>query len=291
MTNLAHGSEDDADVRGRWRTALAALRLSQWRHFLLLPAAGQGIALVQTPRQAGPALALGALLAAGCLAWAYGLNALKDRHDDRSERKNPLVANPTSWELNWLLGASLLATAMLAARLGGWSATAATVSLLAGTVYSAGPRLKALPAVGTLTNALIFAPLPLLGVLPGAAPSAALALLTAVFIALLCHNQLLHELADAAEDGAAGIRTTAALLGPTASTALGALLAGLALMCAADRQPVMLLGCAAVVLSFSVLQLARSHTRAAASLRSQHRHLCLLGGAALWALALAGEGL
>ena len=291
MTEVQDSRSGARGAAGRWRTALRAMRSDQWRHFVVLPAAGQGAALLDEPISAGPDLFHGALLAAGCLGWAYGLNAITDRHDDRSEGKNPLIAAPPGRELMWLLGGCLLATALLAAWIGGWTATAATVSLLAGTVYSAGPRFKARPLLGTLVNGLIFAPLPLLGAPMGALIWPPLALLVAVFIALLCHNQLLHELADAEEDGAAGIRTTAAALGPAACTAVAALLAGLALMLTADHQPALLLALAICIQVASVLQVARSRSTPAALLRRQHRQLSLFGGAALWATALASGGL
>ena len=270
-----------------WRSTLLALRARQWRHFLLLPIVGQGMGPLNDPSASWRGLLLGALVAAGCLGWAYGLNALTDRESDLSSVKNPLVAHSAGPGFSWLLGGCLLATSLLAARIGGPTATAATISLVAGAVYSAGPRLKARPLWGTVVNCLIFAPLPLLGAPTEALSWPPLWLLVAVFVALLCHNQLLHELADADEDRAGGVRSTAATLGPTASTAGAVAVATLALALTATARDMALAGTALGVLMVSVLQVSRCRSQPAARLRQQHRLLSLLGGGLLWAIALA----
>jgi 4-hydroxybenzoate polyprenyltransferase len=187
-----------------------SLRAPQWAYFVVLPLAGF---LTFDPLRVTLAL----VAAAACLAWSYGLNAIAERHTDASALKNPLVgvgALPRSVTLT--LAATLLLALLSSSALGWTSLLAAALSLLAGTLYSTGLRLKAWPGAGLVANTLIFVPLFVLGVegraLPGAFPTTLL-----VFTALLLQNQLLHELADAREDEAADALTTARSLGAAAT--------------------------------------------------------------------------
>ncbi len=283
----AHPSQPTQAAQ-RWRTALLALRSEQWAHFLALPLAGQGALWMSAPSLALPATAAGVALTAGCLAWAYGLNAITDRHQDRSPRKNPLVAAESGGELATLLALCLAATVAGAAHVGGWTLSATLVSITAGTLYSAGPRLKAIPGLGTLINALIFAPLPLMGA-PWAAWSwAPLAAIVAVFIALLCHNQLLHELADAGEDEPASVHTTAARLGAPNTARLGAALSLIAALIACQGQSLAVAIVAAMGLLASSAWLFRAPKGDPSRLRRTHRLLSACCGAALLLAALLG---
>jgi len=275
--------------RTNWNVALRALRPGQWRHFLALPLAGQGTLLLTDTGSAFGAAAAGALVAAGCLAWAYGLNAITDREQDRSSAKNPLVGIAPGAELSGLLLFIAVLTIALAAHLGGWTLSAALVSLSAGSIYSAGPRLKALPGLGTGINALIFAPLPLMGAPFTAWSWPPLAALVAVFVALLCHNQLLHELADAGEDTAAAVHTTAARLGASAAAVLGALLAVAAALVACPGQSMAVAGVAIAGLVISSVWLFRARSGDPVTLRRSHRWLAMACGVSLEIAALFGS--
>jgi 4-hydroxybenzoate polyprenyltransferase len=178
-------------VRG---ASLSVVRARQWIHFVVLPLAG-GIEFAP--------LAIAALL----LSYAYGLNAISDRATDLDERKNPLLRGVDCRAAlavvlaagGAAVGMSLLFSSVVRA--------AVAISLASATVYSVGPRAKRLPVLGTLLNLGIFAPLLWLG------RERPLAIEWVTFAVLLLQNQLLHERADAAEDAAAGVRSTAWALG------------------------------------------------------------------------------
>jgi len=206
---------------------LELLRIRQWAHFLVLPLAAF------EPAAGWPRLGLGVALTALALGYAYGLNAISDRVTDLDARKNPLagIANPLRSAAALVAGCGVAALGL--AFTGGRVATEAiALSLLAATVYSVGPRWKATPGLGTTLNAVIFAPL-LLCTAPRVGASPWLPLELTTFCALLLQNQLLHERADAAEDSAAGVRSTALRVGPRAASAVALMLgaAGAALAC------------------------------------------------------------
>jgi 4-hydroxybenzoate polyprenyltransferase len=209
--------------KGKDAGLVAALRLRQWAHFLVLPLAAFDPALSMTV--SAPALARGVVIAACILGFGYLLNALSDRRVDRERAKNPLVGFTGSTQRHYVVLALLALVALALAMLAPFPALVATlVALASGTLYSVGPRLKAWPIVGTLLNAGCFAPLLFvgLGTASIAPPQWAL---TAAFVGLLLSNQLVHEAADAEEDRAARLRTTFLTLGPR-GTALFAFIAG-----------------------------------------------------------------
>jgi 4-hydroxybenzoate polyprenyltransferase len=237
----------------------------------------------------GAARLLGALAVAGlALAYAYGLNAVTDRGGDASPGKNPLAGHrgvaASVYGVVAAAGAGCLA---LALALGVGAPAAATV--VAATLYSAGPRLKAIPVVGTLTNLLIFGPLLLLGAeqprLDGRT-----GLLVLAFAALLVQNQVLHEVADRDEDSATGDRTTVIAFGLRPALALSA---ALSLACAAAivALPGVALGarlcCAGVVVVGGAASwvLGPRHPRDG---RGMHRLYAIGGGAAVYLAALLG---
>jgi len=260
-------------------TALRALRARQWCHLALLPAAGTELF---THRSLGfLALARGFLVAGLTLAFSYGINAMHDRSTDRSPAKNPLAGAPSvtteTCALVWGCGA----LALVAAGAGGLRPVACvSVSLLAGAVYSAGPRLKSYPFVGTVLNVGIFLPLmwvagrPIHAVLPVA------------FVTLLLQNQLWHEREDLDEDRGAAVRTTAAVLGEggtrVAATLVGAL-GGLAAAVVArgDR-----LEAAAAVVACAFGTLAPLFAPAEHR-RVVHRVGAIMGGAIVYGAGLA----
>lgn len=152
------------------------------------------------------------VVATGCLAFAYGINGVTDRGLDRAVSKNALAgAASVPREVTTLLVASAVVALGVASLLGFAALGLAACSLFAGFVYSAPPRLKRLPFIGTLANVAIFAPLPILAT--DLAVSRPVSVLEYVFVVLLMQNQLLHELSDVDEDARGGVRTTGAVLG------------------------------------------------------------------------------
>ena len=272
--------------RARLAVALASLRTPQWLHFCALPLAGLGgVAQLIGPAQ-WPRVLAGCVIAGGCLGCAYGINAVAERRTDLCAGKNPLVVAPELAALATAcaLLASLLALA-LAVILGPWALLACGVSLGCGVAYSgAGKRV---PVLGLLLNTGIFAPLMAVLLVPGATPPS-WAHELALFTLLLTQNQLIHELADAAEDRAAGARTTARLLG-VRGTVRAAIVAGLVIPLAslalAPTRPQALLGSALAAVTTAIVYAARGDPARA---RVAHRATACLGGALLWLLARLG---
>jgi hypothetical protein len=211
----------------------AVLRARQWAHFVVLPLAAIDPALLEaSPREVALRAARGVTLAALSLAYAYGLNAISDRATDLDRAKNPLAGGACPPRVSALVVATAGAALVLAMASGRATLAAVALSLASSTVYSVGPRLKALPVVGTLLNAGIFAPL-LCFAVADEAPRAVV-VLGVVFTAMLLQNQLLHESADAAEDAAARSLTTGRVVSAAAVPALVIALGGAgALACAA----------------------------------------------------------
>jgi 4-hydroxybenzoate polyprenyltransferase len=192
----------------RW---LAILRIPAWVHFVALPWAGYDPQLPM--RTQWWALGRGSLIAFFILAFGYLLNSIADRHMDESLSKNPLRHQDSGiHSLQYLvvgLGIVALLVSVTAHRIV-WAATA--LALLSGSIYSTGPRLKAMPIVGTVLNVFCFAPLLFVGI-PTPAWPAHMGILVAGFVLLLLQNQLIHEGADHHEDRQGGIRTTWVTLG------------------------------------------------------------------------------
>ena len=139
---------DPTTPLGRLTIALASLRASQWLHFCVLPlAALRAEDLFALPSTWVRTL-IACLVAAGCLGFAYGLNAVVERHTDRSEAKNLLVAAP---ELAPLAAACALAAALfaltLAAVLGPAAVFACGISIVCGAAYSIGITGKRIPVL------------------------------------------------------------------------------------------------------------------------------------------------
>ncbi|MBZ5711340.1 UbiA family prenyltransferase [Nannocystis pusilla] len=266
---------------GQLVLGLRALRAGQWAHFVPLPLAGAPLQdMLSGTCPIGPVL-WACLAGALCLACAYGLNAHADRASD-GRGKNPLAGaavGPAA--LVPAIACGLLA-AVAAARSGGLGPAA--LSLAAGGFYSAGPRLKRWPGVGTLANVAIFAPLL---ALVGAPRTPGFWGMSAVFAGLLLQNQLVHERADEAEDRRAASYTTAQWLGRAGVAAAGR---GLAL--AGSLAAALLLGpwaalCGAAGLVVGAGQIGRADAAAA---RRRHRTLALVTGAAIYALTPGGAG-
>jgi 4-hydroxybenzoate polyprenyltransferase len=280
---------ESSSPRGRLAVALASLRAPQWLHFCALPLAALGRADLLALPSSWLRVMTGCTIAAGCLGFAYGINAVAERHSDRSAAKNPLVAAP---ELAPLATVSALMVAVLALALalalGPWALLACGLSLICGAAYSVGIAGKHVPVLGLLLNTGIFAPLAALLVRPDALPPS-WAHELAVFSLLLIQNQLVHELADYEEDRAAGARTTAQWL-RRRGTVRVAVLAGFAIplvsiVLAPTTGQALLSSAIAGIATVIAFESRRDPARA----RRVHRAIAFAGGAALWLFARQGS--
>jgi 4-hydroxybenzoate polyprenyltransferase len=266
----------DAQQEGpvSWSVTIGALRARDWLHFVALPLAS--VPLHPSLEQVA-VVPLTLVSAAAALAFAYGLNAIADRRAD-DPSKNPLAG--TTGALRRVVATvfasgalALAAAAPVGAATVGW----VSLSLAAGALYSAGPRFKAVPGLGLVSNVAIFAPL----LFAGPEPRPPLfGLLVTTFVALLVQNQLAHELADAAEDARVRALTTARALGPTGTRALVCAVsaAGAAAAAAASAS-----GRAAVVAIVGlVVGAAVAMGRDPRRARRRHRVVAIAAGAALW---------
>jgi 4-hydroxybenzoate polyprenyltransferase len=173
------------------RTIARRLRPQDWWHFLSLPLAG---ALLHGAPD-GWSLLWAELAAAGVLGHGFAYNTQRDQR---------LTSGA-----GWYLGPLILALGTLP--LLPWLGRLAVLALLAlSLLYSGPPRLKRLPLLSTLLNALGF---PLLLLLGAARPTAAHLLLLGLLVPWIIAVQLIHELAHARADKAQRISTTALALG------------------------------------------------------------------------------
>ncbi len=253
---------------------MAALRGRQWWYFVGVPliswrvGVGLGAVVVATG------------VAACCLAVAYAINAVVERASDRDTRKNPLVAAPHHAAAVMELAAWLAVIAMIgAAVLGGVAVVAVVVSLAAGLIYNAGA--KRVPGLGLVCNLLIFAPLCWL-LHDGGAVALASVAEAVLFVLLLAQSQVLHELADAAEDAAAGAETTVQWLGPSASRGLLWVLAAAVWIACTTLlvHPV----AQTVAASLAVVAPMLAHATAPTTARTWQRRLVLGGGVVIFAV-------
>jgi 4-hydroxybenzoate polyprenyltransferase len=268
------------------RSIVTLLRVGQWAHFVFLPLAT--LELHADAFTASLAVLRGVAIAALVLGYGYLENAAADREMDRSERKNPLRPGALpGWVGATKLG--LVAAAMALSLAGPALVTLATLtSLAAGWVYSAGPRLKKRPYVGTLLNAVAFGPLVLVGASSSGLPERTWSLM-ALFSLLLLQNQLVHEAADATEDRLGGVRTTFVSLGRAGSGGLTMLLGLLAAAVVWPRLGPA--GALPIALTFGVgapamLLACGDQPATMARARLVHRFAALAAGATLFAAEL-----
>ncbi|MEO8604266.1 MAG: UbiA family prenyltransferase [bacterium] len=201
------------------RAFLRLCRVRDWLHFLPLPLATFD---PSPPLAAGLfAAARGVASAFTILAFGYLINSIADRHMDLDARKNPLIlrgAGEHGWSLAGLLGLSLLLAAVAP-----WPAQLAGLLCLAILyAYSAGPRLKAVPIVGSLMNVGNFTPLLFVG-MRGTTLAPRFWWVVLAFAGLLLQNQFIHEGADQVEDRGGRLRTTWLTLGRRWTAVLAAL--------------------------------------------------------------------
>ena len=264
--------------------ALRLYRVRDWLHFLPLP-----LATVDPRAPLGAMVwdaTRGVATAAAVLAFGYLLNTLADRQMDLDARKNPLIV-PGAAEPRTALALLLVASLLLAA-LGPrpvWIATA--VSLFFFSIYSAAPRIKTVPIVGSLANIGMFAPLLLLGLRDEVLPAGIAALVVACG-ALVLENQLVHEAADEQEDRGGGVRTTWLTVGPRRTAAIAALCGVAASAGAASLggSAALLLGAAAAAVFAVAVPLSLSRLQADAATATRLRMALRWSGLAFGAALL-----
>ncbi len=289
MHQAARVESPSLPCTGAWRRAARALRGSGWWYFSLLPL----ISLVGGPRGGDDVVLrlMGSVVVAGlCLAYAYGFNGITDRGMDRDAAKNSLAGLvEVPREAVLLVAACAVVALGSAAALTPVALVGTAMSLVAATLYSAQPRLKAVPVVGTLVNGLIFAPLPFLASV--GPPSAGMLFLAYCFYVLVTQNQILHEISDSQEDATAGVRTTGMVVGPTGVRVIAVILgplAALLLWCLHAAAWVTLVA-AALGLCGGSMMVALGNAQRARRLRAAHRWYALALGGVLFAL-VAGAG-
>ena len=260
-------------------------RAPEWVHILPLPLATfdasvpLGTAMLAAARGIANAFAI--------LAFGFLLNAVSDRHVDRDARKNPLLVPGHGRYKTSLVVLPAISVALAA--FSPWPVQLATAwCLTLGCVYSIGPRLKAIPVVGTLTDAAGFAPILFLGMVGPSLP-VGFGTIAIIFAALLLQNQLIHESGDRDDDAASGLRTTWLTLGPRWTALLAAAAGTVATVGTASSDAgvrsasVPAIVCAAFVLAFPLLLAWNALTPARARrLRVVHRWCALLVGATLY---------
>lgn len=272
------------------RDLLRLYRVRDWLHFLPLPLAGWVAGEARAP----------AALAGGVGAWVLALayaSAVNQAFDDRLDRrpgKNPVGAGLS--RRSALLGALPAAVGCIAVT-AAWAPSrwgAAALVLAAATVYSAPPRLKRVPLLGTLWNVVIALP----GLTLADAPRAghpSFHALAGAFSLMLLGSQLLHEAEDRDDDRAGGVATVAVLTGARgALAATAAVLAALAALAwrLSDAMPQRALFRATVLLFSSAWaatlleRLARGDLGELRTLRLRYRHTAVVTGAAAFASAL-----
>lgn len=274
------------------RSWVAQIRLRHWAHFLLLPLAGIDPAV--PPGTTLIALARGIAIAFVVLAFGYLLNSLADRHMDLDPDKRDLLPRHGLSAQRAAVGGLVVLAFVLAAS-GPTTVVLATVTCLAsGWAYSAGPRLKALPLLGSALNVGNFAPLLAVGLARDDAPPG-LGALAQWFALLLLQNQLLHEAADAEEDARGGVHTTFLRLGRRGSAGLagvcGLLLVATVGACELAVGGAWIAGVLAIpfVVAFPYLLSALGRSaRSMRRVRLAHRGAALVTGALLYAWLRTG---
>ncbi len=265
------------ELKNRLALAVGALRCRQWIHFALLPAAAFERASLASPGAILPRALLSISAASCALAYAYGINAVGDRKGDEAKKKNPLTGmTRLPLEVYALVFLAALLALGLGISLGAFSFSLMLISIAAGTVYSAGPRMKSKPLLGLIFNTLIFVPLLGLALSPQKQPPG-YATVALTFTVLLVQNQLLHERADEGEDARAQNLTTARFLGERGTLGLVIVSGALGVLFARALAPnAALFGAAA--LSLAAGTLVSMLVRAPARARVCHKWIALIFG-------------
>lgn len=261
-------------------------RVRDWLHFLLLP-----LATFDARPPLGAALfaaGRGIAMTFAILAFGYLVNSVYDRRMDVDPRKNPLIVPGMGKPRSSLV--ALPAISLMLALGAPWPAQLAAVSSLAFFyVYSAGPRLKAIPVIGSIANVGLFTPLLFVGMRETSVQPGFLYIVM-VCAALVFETQLIHEAADQVEDAAGGIHTTWLTLGArwtallTALAGLGAAAAAAGMMSGVRSAVVVIIIGAVSGVAFPLLLAWHgADAKQAARLRVTHRWCGTLFGAGLFA--------
>jgi 4-hydroxybenzoate polyprenyltransferase len=264
-------------------------RVRDWLHFLPLPLAGW-MGGARNP----------VALAAGICAWACALafaSAINQAFDDGLDRtdvdKNPVgqvISRATA--LRWAI-LPLLLCVIFETLCPTSSRVVAALQLFAAAIYSAPPRIKRVPVLGTAWNLVVGLPGLLFADVPQS-PSLTLRLLLVLFGLQLLVNQLLHETQDIEDDRRGGVQTIAALLGPRGAI-LGACfllvaspLAAFWMTPVAVRVPMTAANTVFAVAWVLVLVSRRlvDEPGVMRVLRRQHRYTAFVYGAAVFALSI-----
>lgn len=189
---------------------LRLYRVQDWLHFLPLPLAGW---------LADPERGDAGVLAAGVLAWALGLaytSAINQAFDARVDvqwtTKNPVGGAFTRGDAIRLSLPPLALSLAVLAVLSPSGLIPGLALIAAATLYSAPPRLKRVPVVGSVWNLAAGIP----GFFFAGSPSVAelpLRVLVALYAVLLLGSQLIHEAQDREGDVAGGVSTIATVAG------------------------------------------------------------------------------
>jgi 4-hydroxybenzoate polyprenyltransferase len=268
---------------------LRLYRVKDWAHFLPLPFAGW----VADPHHPG-VLAL----AGGVLGWGLGLayaSAVNQAYDDRLDRvwraKNPVGGAFDRRRAIRLSLPPLVASLAVLAALAPAGFVPGLVLVVAATLYSAPPRLKRFPVLGTLWNLLVgvpgffFAGRPPIGELP-------LRPLVGIFGVLLLGSQLIHEAQDRDDDVEGDVRTIAteggrrtALVGASALVVATPAIAWL-LAAGVDRRAEITAACALFAAGWGALLWTRARCEDGAELRAlrlRYRYSAICLGALVFA--------
>lgn len=268
---------------------LRLYRVKDWVHFLPLPLAGW----VADPHHPGVTALVG-----GVLGWGLGLayaSSINQAFDDRLDRvwraKNPVGAGFERRRAILLSIPPLVASLAVLALLSPLGLLPGAALLVAATLYSAPPRLKRFPVLGTLWNLLVgvpgffFASRPSVGELP-------LRPLVGLFTALLLGSQLIHEAQDRDDDVVGEVRTVAteggrrtALLAASALVITTPILAWY-LADGVDRRAEITAACTAFAAGWGALLWTRTRCEDSAELkrlRLRYRYSALCLGAVVFA--------
>jgi 4-hydroxybenzoate polyprenyltransferase len=274
---------------------LRLYRVKDWIHFLPLPLAGW----VADPDHPSVLALIG-----GVLGWGLGLaytSAINQAYDDRLDRmwrsKNPVIAGGEGGEgfarrrAIWLSIPPMIASLVVLALMAPMGLVPGVVLIVAATLYSAPPRLKRFPVLGTLWNLLVgvpgffFASRPSVGELP-------LRPLVGLFAVLLLGSQLIHEAQDRDDDAVGDVKTVATEGGRrTALVAASALVIatpGIAWWLAAgvERRAEITAACAVFAIGWGALLWSRLRCEDGAELkrlRLRYRYSAICLGAVVFA--------